>query len=243
MKAFFVSAKLFLFLIVFTAVGLTLYLLFPAFHTGSSFFAGDVGASAAARPVIVLDPGHGGQDGGAIAPDGTAEKDLNLAMAKDIYGILKYSGFRVILTRESDGMLGDGGVGKKKQADLAKRLEIAEESPDSILVSIHMNKFPDARCRGLQVYYSANHPAGQALAQTVQSTVSETLQTDNNRKIKAADSAIYILNKADVPAILIECGFLSNGEELARLKDENYRKELAAVIAAALINGVTNEGT
>lgn len=243
MKAFFVSAKLFLFLVIFTAVGVALYCLFPAFHPGSALPGGDAPVSAHSRPVIVLDAGHGGQDGGALAPDGTMEKDLNLALTKDICEILKYSGFRVILTRETDEMLGEGSTGKKKQADLAKRLEIAEKNSDNILVSIHMNKFPDPRCKGLQVYYSANYPAGQSLAQSVQSTVSQTLQPDNDRKIKAADSAIYILDKAGVPAILIECGFLSNADELSRLKDEAYRKELAAVIAAALINGVGNEGT
>ena len=177
-------------------------------------------------------------DGGAVAEDGTLEKELNLAIAKDVAQILKYNGFRVILTREDDRMLGDGEAGKVKRADLNERLKIAESGEGNVFVSIHMNKYPDSRPKGLQVYYSKNNAESQALAEYIQSTVVSALQTDNKRKVKAAGSEIFILNKATVPAVLIECGFISNAEELALLKSEEYQRELASVIAASIMNGV-----
>ena len=192
--------------------------------------------------MIVLDAGHGGMDGGALASDGTMEKDLNLALTLQVGQILKYSGFQVILTRSDDVMLGDANGGKKKQADLAERLRIAESGEDNVFVSIHMNKFPDARCKGLQVYYSPNDPASERLAEKVQQAAA-AIQAGNKRKIKPATSAIYILHRAKVPAVLIECGFLSNAEELSNLKNQEYQKELATVIAAAIMDGVINERT
>ncbi len=233
-----VSIQLLLFIILFTATGVGLYFLFDDFHPEPVDFSSIKVSGRADERVIVIDPGHGGMDGGAVADDGTLEKDLNLAIAKDVAQILKYNGFRVILTREDDRMLGDGATGKMKRADLAERLRIAQGGEDNVLVSIHMNKFPDSRPKGLQVYYSGNNAAGQPLAEFIQSTVISTLQPDNKRKVKAAGSEIYILDKATVPAVLIECGFLSNPEELEKLKSEEYQRELASVIAAAIMNGV-----
>ena len=217
-----------------------LYFLFDDFHPDSVDFSSiKVGASADER-VIVIDPGHGGMDGGAVAADGTLEKDLNLAIAKDVAQILKYNGFRVILTREDDRMLGDGEAGKLKRADLTERLKIAESGEGNVFVSIHMNKYPDSRPKGRQVYYSKNNSDSQPLAEYIQSTVTATLQRDNKRAVKSAGSEIYILNKATVPAVLIECGFISNNEELALLKSEEYQRQLASVIAAAIMNGTNN---
>ena len=178
--------------------------------------------------------------GGAVAADGTLEKDLNLAIAKDVAQILKYNGFRVILTREDDRMLGDGEAGKLKRADLTERLKIAESGEGNVFVSIHMNKYPDSRPKGLQVYYSKNNLESRSLAECIRSTVTATLQRDNKRAVKSAGSEIYILNKATVPAVLIECGFISNNEELALLKSEEYQRQLASVIAAAIMNGTNN---
>ena len=230
-----VSIKLLLFIIVFTATGIGLYFLFDDLHSPPPDYS-TIDVSGRVGSVIVIDAGHGGMDGGAVADDGTLEKDLNLIIAKDVAQILKYNGFRVILTRETDTMLGSGEAGKVKRADLNERLRIAEEGADNIFVSIHMNKYPDSRPHGLQVYYSKNNGKSRDIAETVRATVVTTLQPDNKREVKAAGSEIFILNRATVPAVLIECGFISNADELSSLKDEKYRRQLSSVIAAAIMN-------
>jgi len=234
-----VSIQLFLFIILFTATGVALYFILDDLHSGPFDYSNVEVLSGGVQRVIVIDPGHGGIDGGAVASDGTLEKDLNLAIAKDVAQILKYNGFRVILTRETDTMLGSGEAGKLKRADLNERLKIAD-AEGNVLVSIHMNKYPDSRPKGLQVYYSKNNADSQPLAEYIQSTVVATLQPQNKRKVKAAGSEIFILNKATVPAVLIECGFLSNEEELSLLKSEDYQRQLSSVIAAAIMNGTNN---
>lgn len=237
MRSVKVSVQLFLFIVLFTATGVALYFIFDDLHSEPFDYSNVEVVSGGVQRVIVIDPGHGGMDGGAVADDGTLEKDLNLIIAKDVAQILKYNGFRVILTRETDTMLGSGETGKVKRADLNERLRIAEGG-DNILVSIHMNKYPDSRPHGLQVYYSKNNAHSHTLAEHIRQTAVSVMQPDNKREVKAAGSEIFILNKATVPAVLIECGFLSNTEELEKLKNEEYQRELASVIAVAIMNGV-----
>lgn len=188
--------------------------------------------------VVVLDAGHGGEDGGAVAPDGTMEKDLNLAVAERLCALLKASGIEVVMTRQSDRMLYDPEAdheGKKKALDLLARRRIAEETEDAVFVSIHMNMFPsDASCRGLQVWYSPNHPGSRGFAESVQRFTKDFLQPDNHRKAKPATSGIYLLHRLQIPAILIECGFLSNPEEAALLKSPEYQDALALDLFLAI---------
>ena len=192
------------------------------------------------RPVIVLDPGHGGEDGGASGADGTAEKDLNLNVAKTVAEILTAAGYDVRLTRTEDRLLYDlygdltDYTGHKKTYDLRNRLRFTKEAGAALFVSIHMNKFSDPQYSGLQVYYSAARPESQTVASVVQNYTKLYLQKDNSREIKKATSSIYLLARSEIPAILIECGFLSNGEELSRLTDPLYQKQLALTIACAI---------
>ena len=177
---------------------------------------------------LVIDAGHGGMDGGAVAPDGTLEKDLNLEIARILCALMRVSGYDVVMTRDGDVMLGD-----TKMKDLKSRLQLFSGSSDVLSVSVHCNKFPDSSCNGLQVYY-ADTPASRSVAESVQSAFS--LVSDvNRRQVKKADSSIYLLHRASSPAILVECGFLSNPEELAKLKTDEYRKKLAL----ALMSGVS----
>ena len=183
--------------------------------------------------MVILDAGHGGEDGGAVGIDGTLEKDLNLQVVFKIRDLLEECGLGVILTRSDDSMLGNGSSGHKKLADLRARLDIANACPDALLLSVHMNKFPMEYCRGVQLYYSPGSDGSLPLAQALHEAVKEW-QPDNEREIKKAGSAIYLLDRARIPAVLIECGFLSNGEECALLKSEAYQKQLAALIVSAL---------
>jgi len=196
--------------------------------------------SPADRPVIVIDPGHGGEDGGASAPDGTKEKDLNLSVSLCTAEIPRAAGYDVRLSRSDDRLLYDmygdftDYTGRKKTYDLRNRLRFAREAEAGLLVSIHMNMFPDPRYSGLQVYYSPASPESRTVADTVQSYARLYLQPQNTRETKAATSAIYLLHRAEIPSVMIECGFLSNEEELRRLQSESYRMQLALTIACAI---------
>jgi len=186
--------------------------------------------------VVVIDAGHGGMDGGASGSDGTLEKHINLEIAEVLSELLTVSGYKTVMTRTDDVMLQtDDGKGSAKMQDLKQRLVISSKYPDSLTVSIHCNKFPMESCRGMQVYYSDSETAKKA-AQSIQSA-SVLLQPYNKRAVKKADSAIYLLHRAKSPAVLVECGFLSNSEELSALKTEDYQKKLALVI----FKGVTEQ--
>ncbi len=191
--------------------------------------------AAAIAPVIILDAGHGGRDGGATAKNGTPEKDLNLDLTARLSALLRAAGYTVVSTREGDYSLGENApVGKRKQADLAGRLAMMQAQENAVFISIHMNTYPGEACRGTQVWYTANFPEAKALADAVQMGVKEALQPENTRKTKAATSAIYLLHRATCPAILIECGFLTNREESALLCTSDYRAALALIIFEAV---------
>jgi N-acetylmuramoyl-L-alanine amidase len=189
---------------------------------------------------IVIDPGHGGEDPGAVGADGTLEKDLNLEIAKLICALCILNGKDVIMTRTEDTLLYDYSgelddyTGQKKVYDLKNRLKIASEYENALYLGIHMNKFSQARYSGAQIYYSKNNPKSKELASLMAGKIKNNLQPSNNRQIKGADSSIYILNNIECPALLIECGFLSNENELTNLKSEEYRAKLALLIFASV---------
>lgn len=191
--------------------------------------------------IIVIDPGHGGEDGGAVAIDGTVEKDLNLEFSKTLDSLCGLLGIKSVLTRDTDTLLYDkynefeDYKGKKKVYDLKNRLRFTEEQGDEALfVGIHMNKFPSEKYSGTQVYFSPNNSNSQTLAQNLRDSIIHSLQPENDREIKKAGSSIFLLKRLTVPAVLIECGFLSNEAETARLKSTEYKKEFSLTTAAAL---------
>ena len=187
-------------------------------------------------PVIILDAGHGGEDGGATGTNGVLEKDLNLSLTRSLAALLRLCGYTVVETRTEDKLLYTEGTqkGHKKQSDLENRVAFAEKYPNSVFISIHMNTFPTQSCEGVQVWYSQNDEQSKILAQTLQQEVSMRLQPSNRRKIKAATSNIYILRHATTPAILVECGFLSTPSECERLCSPLYQKQLALTFCAAV---------
>lgn len=202
-----------------------------------------LGKTNAEERVILLDPGHGGEDAGAIAASGALEKDLNLQTALLLRDLLVAMGREVRLTRSTDVLLYDPQsdyVGHKKEQDLATRLHMAQETPDALFVSIHMNAYPQSKYRGLQVWFSPNDPASALYALGVQEKVREHLQPENTRRVKKADGGIYLMEHVTSPAILIECGFLSNPEEAAALCDPAYRQKLALLIALSLLEHPEN---
>ena len=182
---------------------------------------------------VVLDAGHGGEDGGTQSATEVLEKDLNLHMAMLLADLFAMQGTEVILTREDDRLLYDPTSdyqGHKKEQDLAARLKIATSVQDALFISIHMNAFPQTQYRGLQVWYSPNHESSLPLAQAMQATVRTYLQPQNARRVKPATSSIFLLHHLNTPALLVECGFLSNPEEANLLATPEYRQQLALLI-------------
>ncbi len=190
---------------------------------------------------IVLDAGHGGEDGGASSSEGLLEKDLNLDLALAMREILLANGINVILTRETDTLLYDRNVdfqGRKKMLDMAARLKITNDTPDAVFVSLHMNTYPHPSCQGVQVWYSENNDSSFEIAKTIHSTTQTLLQPENDRPVKRSGSSIYLLHKLQCPAVLVECGFLSSPEEAARLGDESYRQQLALTLCMGILRGI-----
>ena len=191
------------------------------------------------KPTIVIDAGHGGEDGGASTYGDVIEKELNLLIASDLCDTLRFCGVNVVMTRTEDILLYDKNSdhkGKKKSQDLAKRLEIANSTENAILISIHMNAFPEEKYKGLQVYFSPHTESSYKLANSIQNNVRTYIAPNNNRKVKKADSKIYLLDRFKSTGILIECGFLSNPEEYELLCSEEYRKQLSCIMAKSILD-------
>lgn len=187
---------------------------------------------------VLIDAGHGGVDGGAVASDGTEEKHINLQIALLLQQQLGAMGIRTAMTRTTDDSIHDSSaqtIREKKVSDIHNRMQLMEETDNCIFVSIHQNKFSDTSLNGTQVFYSPNTTASAQLAQTIQTSVRTLLQTDNTREIEKSGSSIYLLYYARKPAVLVECGFLSNTADLKKLKDTTYQKQLAFCIAAGIL--------
>ena len=186
--------------------------------------------------VILIDAGHGGIDGGAVAPDGTPEKALNLDISLKLADFLRLLGYPVRLTRTEDISLHDANastVREKKVSDLHARLALYDEA--DLVISIHQNKFGTAAGRGVQVFYAPQHPSSKTAATVLRETLLSLLQPDNRRELKCGDETIFLLYKTASPAVLVECGFLSNPEECARLLTDAYRQELAFALACGVL--------
>lgn len=189
------------------------------------------------RITVIIDAGHGGEDGGAEV-DGILEKDINLSIADKLADTLRLCGVRVTEIRDEDISVYDDSaqtLREKKVSDLKHRVEIVNGSENNILVSIHQNKFDNSAYSGAQVFYSSNNDKSRVLAESIRNSVVSLLQNDNTRELKPANSDIYLLDNATVPAVIVECGFLSNDEERAKLLDSGYQSEMAYSIAMGVL--------
>lgn len=195
------------------------------------------------KPVFVIDAGHGGEDGGAVSAEGLIEKDVNLSIALKLEKLLRFSGFDVVMTRTEDISIHDEGtesVKKRKTSDLKNRLELCNSNSANIFVSIHQNQFTDSQYDGAQVFYSPNNSKSQLMATSIREAFRGLLQPENEREIKKADSNIFLLKYADVPAVVVECGFLSNPDEAYLLSTDEYRSNVAFTIYCGLLDYYNN---
>ena len=226
-KAFYAAAAL---LLVLSAVTVSILLPPKAVETSVSVSAG--------KTVWVIDAGHGGEDGGAVAADGSKESDMNLAIARRLDALLVLLGEETRMTRTEDISIHDGSAStlrEKKRSDLENRVELVNSTQGAILVSIHQNSLPSSkRTHGAQVFFRKEEGSA-ALANAVQHALNETVNLENEKTEKAIDPSIYLMKNVTAPAILIECGFLSNENETALLKSADYQQKLAVVIASGLL--------
>ena len=187
---------------------------------------------------VVIDPGHGGQDGGAVAGDGTEESRINLAISLQLEQILRFAGVRTELTRREDVMVCDPGLAtmrQRKVSDLHNRASFVNGVPNAVLLSIHQNSLPSSPVtHGAQTFWNRQEGA-EALAGQMQELLNEKINTHRPKEAKRISDGIYLMNHVNVPAVLVECGFLSNGEEAVNLLREDYQTVLAALIAAGYI--------
>lgn len=178
--------------------------------------------------LIVIDPGHGGSDPGKVSDNGLLEKDINLEIAlllKEELG----SDYRVILTRESDAGLYSENDTNKKASDMRERCRIIEEEKADMLISIHQNSYTDPDVKGAQVFYYTHSAEGKKLAESIQNSIKEIASPDNNR-VSKSNNDYYMLLHTSCPAVIVECGFLSNPGEAELLNSKDYRKLIVSAI-------------
>lgn len=186
--------------------------------------------------VILLDPGHGGVDGGAVSKSGIMEKDINLKISLKLRDKLTKEGYKVLMTREEDkGLYEDEGrIRKKKIEDLNNRCKIKEQSNCDMFISIHLNAFPESKYYGAQVWYSRNRDS-QKLARIIQENFKNDLDSSNNRHEKSALDSYKVLRvNDDMPSVLVECGFLSNAIEEEKLNSDEYQSKIADCITKSI---------
>ncbi len=193
----------------------------------------------AQKPVIILDAGHGGFDGGAVSGD-IVEKDINLQFALQLEPMLKAFGYNVVMTRTTDKGTEDDGlttIRQKKVSDIKNRLNLIETTEIECFISLHQNMFSQSKYSGTQVFYGASNEQSAVIGECIQESVKSLLQSENNRLIKPCGKSIYLMYHTTKPAVLVECGFMSNENELENLLDENYRNSLNFCILNGILNG------
>lgn len=184
------------------------------------------------RSVLVIDAGHGGLDGGASSADGTLESTVNLAVARRLEFLAHFFGVETVMTRTSDELdYPDSAVTvrEKKNWDQKTRIELINSVQNAVLISIHQNIYPDPRPHGSQVLYGAAQ-GSRELGELAHELLIETLNPENRRVVEPVSEKIYLMRKVQCPAILVECGFLSNSQESGLLEDGGYQTRLAMVL-------------
>ena len=231
----------------------------------------DVLGNDVKSPTVIIDAGHGGKDAGAFRgnlleknvtlkvakkvnellknkfPDkkiGLVDEVINLSISFYLTEILRCYGYNVIMTRSTDEQIGDNSlttIRQRKISDVRKRLELTKLYPDSLFVSIHQNHYSSPRYSGAQVFYSPKSSLSKLLAETVQGSLVSLIQKDNTRMIKEIGTNVYLLYNCECPAVMVECGFLSNPDESKLLATTDYQKKIAFSVACGIIKFLEDE--
>lgn len=183
-------------------------------------------------------------DGGCSSAAGDVEKNINLAILLDLRELLEMSGYEVIVTRDTDISIHDKGIegiANQKSSDMDNRLAIFNSVEDAICISIHQNQFTDPKYSGAQMFYSDTNSESGTLAQMIQNQFVEFLQPDNAREIKLCGKELFLCYYSENPTVMVECGFLSNPEEASKLVTEDYQRQVAFTVYAALMEYLSGE--
>ena len=200
--------------------------------------SGEGAGNAPSRPTLIVDPGHGGEDGGAVAPDGTAEADLNLSISERLELIASFFGVRVVMTRSGNDIAYPADaktVKARKTADQRARVELINSNPGAVLISVHQNKYTTPSPRGAQVFY-ARTDGSRELAEKTHELLSALPEGGSDRTAMPVSDDVYIMKNVSCTAVLAECGFISNPGELALLKSGTHQTRLASALAAAYLS-------
>lgn len=227
------AIKIFLPLILSLCVGLTFL-----FSTLSVLAAPKkLPKNKSADPIVIIDAGHGGFDGGATVGE-IYEKDINLSIANTLSDMLKLSGVTVINTRTTDSSTESDPtltISARKKSDIKNRLALANSQDDAIFVSIHLNKFDSPSAKGAQIFYAPNAKNSDILAEEIRKSIINSLQKENKRPLKKSTKDAYILYHSQIPAVIVECGFMSNQTDLKNLLDKEYQTKLAFAICTGIL--------
>lgn len=186
------------------------------------------------QKVVVVDAGHGGRDPGKVGVDGCLEKDLNLEIAKKVQAILEQQDIKVIMIRDTDKGLYEEQTSNKKVQDMKNRCALINETEPDCVVSIHQNSYHEEYVSGAQVFYYSSSAEGKALAEALQNELVSYADPENHRQAKANDS-YYLLKKTEAPIAIVECGFLSNWKEAAKLQDDGYQSRIAWAVSMGIL--------
>lgn len=184
--------------------------------------------------VIVVDPGHGGEDPGKVGINDVLEKDLNLQISKKVKKLLEEAGITIVMTRTNDK------VPDAKKEDLSQRVKLINDTKPTLALCIHQNSYPDAAIKGAQVFYHTVTPEAEDVASIVQEEL-RTVDPTNTRQIKENDT-YYMLKNTQVPTIIVECGFLTNPEEAEKLTQEEYQDQIAQAICEGVVKWLSGDG-
>lgn len=189
------------------------------------------------RPCLVIDPGHGGIDGGAVAFNGVKESEINLAIGLKLRALADFFGVRTVMTREDDSSCSDTAAYSEHE-DLVRRAETVNAVKNAVLISVHQNFYPTSQPTGAQVLYAPDERS-RALGEVTQQNLVRCLQPENRRLSEPASKKLYLLSHVSCPAILVECGFLSNIGDLELLNQNKYQSSLAVILLGSFLQSQT----
>jgi N-acetylmuramoyl-L-alanine amidase len=213
-----------------------LVIIFVGFHHGQYL---SVLGKVDENKVVVIDAGHGGTDPGKVGKNDTIEKEINLQIALKLKRLLTSQDITVIMTREDDNGLYSENASNKKSSDMKERCKIINESKAALVVSIHQNSYTSEGIKGAQTFYYAKSEKSKRLAQSIQKNLVNTLDKSNGR-LEKANSNYYVLLNSEIPAVIVECGFLSNYEESALLATDEYQDQVAWAIHKGILEYIKN---
>ncbi|MBQ9979683.1 MAG: N-acetylmuramoyl-L-alanine amidase [Oscillospiraceae bacterium] len=230
----------FMILCALIAFGVLAFLLGSAAETKSAFAPFEGGTD-----ILIIDPGHGIPDGGAVSAQGAIESDINLQIAMKLRALSGFFGVETILTRQDEYSIHSPEavtIRQQKVSDLKNRVALINGVDNAFLVSIHQNSYTNPKYSGAQVFY-ADDELSKAAAQRTQENLRLCLDASNERTVTPVPESVYLFQNINCGAILVECGFMSNPDEAELLQSDTYQKKIACAVLSALLQSPAGQGS